>query len=207
MLQTEFYPAAEKESRRLFVMMHGLGDSAVGYRWVPTMFRLPWMNYLLVNAPDSYFGGFSWYDFAGDASPGILRSRKMLFELLDHFRGKGFPTEQTFVSGFSQGCLMTWEAGLHYPHRFAGLIGISGYAFQPEKIARDLSPVARDQKFLISHGTFDQLIPFDEVKKQVQFLKSLGLQIQWHEFAKAHAIAGAEEIDLIRRFIIDCFKA
>ena len=206
MLQTEFYPATEKESRRLLVMMHGLGDSAEGYRWVPTMFRLPWMNYLLVNAPDSYFGGFSWYDFAGDASPGILRSRKMLFELLDDFRGKGFPSEQTIVCGFSQGCLMTWEAGLHYSHRFAGLVGISGYAFQPEKVAQELSPVARDQKFLITHGTFDHLIPFDEVKKQIQSLKSLGLQIQWHEFAKAHTIAGDEEIDLIRRFIVDCFK-
>jgi phospholipase/carboxylesterase len=207
MLQTEFYPATDKDSRRLLVMMHGLGDSVAGYRWVPTAFQLPSLNYLLVNAPDSYFGGFSWYDFAGDATPGIVRSRKMLFQLLDHFREKGFPSEQTIVSGFSQGCLMTWEAGLHYPRRFAGLIGISGYAFQPEKIAEGLSPVAREQKFLITHGTHDQLIPFAEVKKQVQFLKGLGLQIQWHEFAKAHTIAGEEEIGVIRRFMLECFES
>jgi phospholipase/carboxylesterase len=199
MLQTEFHPASEKESRRLLVMMHGLGDSVAGYRWLPAALQLPWLNYLLVNAPDSYFGGFSWYDFAGDAAPGILRSRTQLFELLDHFCAKGYPTEQTIVGGFSQGCLMTWEAGFYYPHRFAGLIGISGYAEQPKEQA--LSPVARQQKFMITHGTLDQLIPFAEVKKQVESLQRLGFQIQWQEFEKAHTIAGEEEIDLIRNFI------
>jgi predicted esterase len=203
MLKTEFYEAAEKNSRHLLVMMHGLGDSTEGYRWVPSMMRLPWLNYLLVNAPDPYFGGWSWYDFAGDAAPGILRSRKMLFELLDHFRDKGFPTGQTIVSGFSQGCLMTWEAGLYYPHRFAGLVGISGYAFQAEHHAGWLSPVAKEQRFLMTHGRFDQLVPFAEVKKQVEELKSLGLQIEWREFDKAHTIDN-EEVDVIREFIRKC---
>ena len=203
-LKTEFYPAAQTDSRRLFVVMHGLGDSVAGYRWVPVMMRLPWLNYLLVNAPDPYFGGFSWYDFAGDAAPGIARSRKMLFELLDQHRAKGFPTEQTIVSGFSQGCLMTWEAGLKYPHRFAGLVGISGYVFQHDKL--ELSPVAKEQRFLITHGRFDQLIPFADVKEQIQFMRRLGLQIEWREFDKAHTIAGEEELSVIRQFIENCYS-
>jgi len=204
MLKTEFYQADQKDSRNLLLVMHGLGDSIEGYRWVPAMMRLPWLNYMLVNAPDSYFGGYSWYDFAGDAGPGIARSRKMLFELLDLLRDKGFPSEQTIVSGFSQGCLMTWEAGLCYPHRFAGLVGISGYVFQHDQAEKRMSPLAREQKFLITHGNFDQLVPFEDVRKQVQFMKRLGLQIEWREFQKAHTIAGDEEIDVIREFICKC---
>ena len=204
MLKTEFYQADQKDSRNLLLVMHGLGDSIEGYRWVPAMMRLPWLNYMLVNAPDSYFGGYSWYDFAGDAGPGIARSRKMLFELLDLLHEKGFPSEQTIVSGFSQGCLMTWEAGLCYPHRFAGLVGISGYVFQHDQAEKRMSPLAREQKFLITHGNFDQLVPFEDVRKQVQFMKRLGLQIEWREFQKAHTIAGDEEIDVIREFICKC---
>ena len=60
-----------------------------------------------------------------DSTPGIARSRKLLFELLDQKRAEGFPTEETTFGGFSQGCLMTWEVGLTYPHLFAGLLGIS----------------------------------------------------------------------------------
>src|SRR4030095_16421018 len=139
------------------------GDSMAGYAWLPQMLNLPWLNYLLVNAPDSYYGGFSWYDFAGETASGILRSRKLLFELLDRQRAEGWATEQTMVFGFSQGCLMTWELGLHYPYRFAGLIGISGYAHEPETVFDQLSPIAKQQRFLITHGTMDNLIPFADV--------------------------------------------
>ena len=202
MLHTEFWQASEKNSRSLMIVLHGLGDSIAGYRWLPPALDLPWMNYLLVNAPDPYFVGFSWYQFAGDASPGILRSRALLFELLDHQKKQGWPPEQTIVFGFSQGCLMMWEAGLRYPHLFAGLIGISGYAHDPEQAVKELSPVAWQQRFLITHGTLDNLIPFAEVREQINILKAASLHIEWHEFVKAHTIAGEEELAVIRDFVL-----
>jgi phospholipase/carboxylesterase len=201
MLNSEFIPAQDQKSRRLLIMLHGLGDSTAGYRWVPSLLKLPWMNYLLVNAPDPYFGGYSWYDFAGDPHPGIERSRKMLFELLDQKRADGFPTEQTVLGGFSQGCLMTWETGLTYPHLFAGLVGISGYIQDEAKLLKQLSPVAKQQRLLVTHGYQDQIIPFPAVREQVQRMRLAGLNVQWHEFVKAHTIAGDEELDVIRKFI------
>src|SRR5262245_6399177 len=159
------------------IVLHGLGDSMAGYMWLPQILNLPWLNYLLVNAPDSYYGGFSWYDFAGEPGPGIIRSRKLLTELAEKQREAGWPKEQTTVFGFSQGCLMTWELGLHYPHLFAGLVGVSGYAHEPEGVIDQLSPVARQQRFLVTHGTLDNLIPFAQVQTQVQALKKAGLQV------------------------------
>ncbi|MEO7678081.1 MAG: serine esterase [Verrucomicrobiota bacterium] len=206
MLETDFFPAQQKESHRLLILLHGLGDSMEGYRWAPDAMRLPWLNYLFVNAPDTYFSGFSWYDFAGNPTPGIQRSRKMLVELLDGMRRKNFPTNQTIVFGFSQGCLMTLDVGLRYPHLFAGLIGVSGYAHEPEQLLRELSPVAKQQRILITHGTQDTLVPFADVKKQVKLLQAGGLKIDWREFHKAHTIAGEAEFSAIRGFIESCFK-
>jgi phospholipase/carboxylesterase len=206
MLRTEFHPAKEKNSQRLMIVLHGLGDSSAGYQWLPPALDLPWMNYLLVNAPDPYFGGFSWYQFAADTSPGILRSRALLFELLDAQRKQGWPTEQTMMFGFSQGCLMTWEAGLRYPHLFAGLIGISGYVHEPEQAVQELSPIALQQRFLITHGTLDNLIPFAEVREQLNILKAAGLHIEWHEFVKDHTIAGEEELMVIREFVVGSYS-
>ena len=60
------------------VVLHGLGDSIEGYRWLPNALALPWMNFVLVNAPDPYFGGFSWYNIAGDPAPGVERSRRLV---------------------------------------------------------------------------------------------------------------------------------
>jgi len=201
MLQTDFVPAIAKGSRRLMVVLHGLGDSIEGYRWLPAALGLPWMNYLLVNAPDPYYGGYSWYDFAGDPGPGVKRSRKRLFELLDDQRARGFAMEETVMFGFSQGCRMTFEVGLNHPHRFNGLVGISGYVHEPGGALLEFSPVARQQRFLVTHGRLDPLIPFDGVREQIRLLQQSGIQIEWHEFEKEHTIAGEAELKVIRDFV------
>ncbi len=201
MLETELVSAREGDSRRLMVVLHGLGDRIEGYRWLPAALGLPWLNCLLVNAPDHYYGGYSWYDIASDPGPGVARSRKLLFELLDDQRTHGFPTEETMLFGFSQGCLMTMEIGLRYPHRLAGLIGISGYVHEPDRLIKELSPVARTQRFLVTHGTLDPLIPFPKVKEQMKRLQDEGIAIEWHEFSKEHTIAGERELKVIRDFV------
>jgi phospholipase/carboxylesterase len=201
MLHHELIPAADPRSRRLLIALHGLGDSIEGYRWMPEALGLPWMNYLLVNAPDDYFGGFSWYDFTGDAESGIRRSRTLLFDVLDAQRQAGFPTEQTILFGFSQGCLIIVDVGFRYPHRFAGLVGVSGYVHDPEQLLREQSPVAKSQTMLFTHGTLDPLIPIAPARKQVGLLRAAGLAIEWREFVKPHTIAGEEELSVIREFI------
>lgn len=201
MIDSLLVPAGEKDSRWTMVVLHGLGDSIAGYRWLPEAMGLPWLNYRLVNAPDHYFGGYSWYDYAGDAGPGIVRSREKLFEFLASLESEGIPADQTLLFGFSQGCLMTLEVGLRYPKVLAGCIGISGYAHEPERLIPELSPVARQQRFLITHGTRDPLIPFEPVRKQVMQFQAAGLSITWREFAKEHTIAGAEELDVLRNFV------
>jgi len=201
MLDHEFIPAREKNSRRLLIMLHGLGDSIEGYRWLPEALGLPWMNYLLVNAPDEYYGGYSWFDFGGDIVPGVVRSRKLLFELLDARRAAGFPTEQTTLGGFSQGCLMSIDVGFRYPHRFAGIVGVSGYVCQPEKLIEELSPVAFEQRLLVTHGTKDTMVRFADAREQINILKAAGLKIDFHEFLKGHTIAGEEELEVIRNFV------
>jgi phospholipase/carboxylesterase len=200
MLHHEFIPAAEKDSRCLMVMLHGLGDSIEGYRWLPEAMDLPRLNYLLVNAPDDYFGGYSWFDL-NDMVPGIQRSRKLLFDLLDDSRAKDFPAEQITIGGFSQGCLMAIEAGLRYPHRFAGVVGISGWVFEVEKFPKELSPVARQQRILMTHGITDPLVPIDKVRPQIPLLKVAGVKVEWREFAKDHTIAGEQELSVIREFV------
>ncbi len=207
MLDAELIEGRRDAGPRLMIVLHGLGDSMDGYRWLPEALQLPWMNYLLVNAPDSYYGGFSWYDLYNDAGPGIERSRALLFELLDGAREKQFPTDKTMILGFSQGCLMSLEIGARYPHRLAGIVGISGYANEPAKLAQEFSPQAREQRFLVTHGTQDPLIPIGQVRPQIELLTRAGLKIQWHEFVKAHTIAGEQELAVIRDFVQECYVA
>jgi len=196
----ELIPATEADSKWLMVVLHGLGDSMEGFRWLPSALDNPRLNTLLVNAPDGYLGGFSWYDIAAPAA-GVERSRGLLFDLLDRQRADGFAPEQTFLFGFSQGCLMTVEIGLRYPHRLAGLIGISGYAHEPGNLVDEQSPVAAEQSFLITHGTADPLLPLAQTRAQMEQLQAGGIRMQWEVFEKAHTIQGEAEVAVIQKFV------
>jgi phospholipase/carboxylesterase len=96
---------------------------------------------------------------------------------------------------------MTIEVGLRYPHRFAGLVGVSGYTHNPERLLREKSPAAEEQRLLLTHGLHDPLIPIAPVREQVRVLREAGLHIEWSEFAKDHTIAGEAEMEVIRDFV------
>lgn len=201
MLHYEEIKATEADARHLMIVLHGLGDSLEGYRFLPSMLNCPWLNYALVNAPDPYFGGFSWYDIPGDAHPGVVRSRGLLFELLDHFRNEGYRPENIYLLGFSQGCLMTWESGMRYTHELAACVGISGAIHQVDNLIAEAAPVALKQHFLITHGHLDPIIPLAPVKEDVDKVIKEGLDVEWRDFMKEHTIAGGEELDVIRQFV------
>lgn len=200
MLHSQLIPAANPDSKKLMLVLHGLGDSLEGYRFLPDVLQLPDLNFLLVNAPDHYFGGFSWYDYQGEEKAGVDRSREMLFELLDQQRDQGFSSADTLMFGFSQGCLMTLEVGCRYPHKLAGCVGVSGYSHDPDKLLANLSAVAKEQKFLLTHGTDDPVVPFQRTEQQVERFRTSGLDMAWHAFPKVHTII-EEEIRTIRAFV------
>lgn len=183
------------------VVLHGLGDSMEGWRFFPEDLELPWLSTLLVNAPDPYYDGYAWYDYFGNQSVGIERSRAELTQLLASLPSQGFRLDQTVLLGFSQGCVMTLDTGLRFGERLAGLVGISGYVFEIEKLLAGLSPVASSQRVLVTHGTKDPLLPIAVSREQVARLKSHGLNVEWREFHKAHALEVPGELNVLREFL------
>jgi|YelNatPaOPRAMG01_1025707.scaffolds.fasta_scaffold08335_4 phospholipase/carboxylesterase len=202
-LNTEFIPARGKDVKGTVIALHGLGDCKESYRWLPDAIGLPSLNYILVDAPDRYFDGYSWFniDDALEDPVTIARSRELLFKFLDELNNNGFPTERIVLFGFSQGCLMSWEVGIRYPKTLAGIIGVSGWASMKSGTLDCVNKVSLTQRFLITHGIYDPLLPVEKVRRQIQELKQKGLKIEYHELPKDHTILGEVEIPLYRSFI------
>jgi phospholipase/carboxylesterase len=175
------------------------------------------MNYLLVNAPDEYFSGRSWFGIRfpmdgridGTLPPvdggGIERSRRLLWELIDAERANGLKSEEIAVLGFSQGCLMTLEAGLRYRDPLAGLVGISGWVHEPERLIAEAPGHARSVPVLMTHGTVDPLLGIEHVRPQAKCVKDAGFDLSWQEFDKEHTVAGRAEVQFIARFLEQSF--
>jgi len=214
-LTTHFIPAAQAGSGPLLIILHGLGDSMDGWQWLAPELNLPWMNYLLVNAPKPYFDGFSWFDLSIPQMTGgrlsvnaddVVASRKQLHMLLDAQRGAGWSSKQTAILGFSQGCLMTLDAGLRYPHRLAALVGISGWMHDPARLLAEQGEAAKSVPVLVTHGTVDEVVPMALAEPGVRALQAGGLDVAWQEFEKAHTVAGRAEVGFIRRFLEASFS-
>jgi phospholipase/carboxylesterase len=181
---------------RIVIVLHGLGDSLNGYHFLPEALRIPELSYFLINAPDPYYGGYSWYDFMGDKEPGIVRSRGMLLGLLEELQDQGVLPADIYLFGFSQGCLMVVDAGLRCESALGGIVGVSGYAAFMHEYPAALAPAARSQKFLITHGRHDPMVPFEPARKQFQELRRLGIDLEFVAYEKDHTMLQEELADV-----------
>ena len=192
-----YIPARAPGAReRVVVVLHGLGDSLNGYQFLPDALRIPELSYLLVNAPDAYYGGYSWYDYMGDMQPGVVRSRDLLLSLLEELQAQDVRPDDIFLFGFSQGCLMVTDVALRAPVVLGGVVGVSGYVAFPEQYPDALSSVARDQKILITHGRLDPTVPFEPAARQFRQLSDLGLNLELIVYDKEHTML-MEELNTI----------
>ncbi|HZS47804.1 MAG TPA: alpha/beta hydrolase [Blastocatellia bacterium] len=144
--------------------------------------------------------GHAWYELGSDQPQTLRESRQQLTTLLNEVREKfQVPLDRTFLSGFSQGAVMTLEVGLRYPERLAGLIALSGYLPEPDVIIQE---AVRDPKrqILVAHGTSDDVVPVEAGRLVNRELVELGYKVAYREFPVGHSI-DFDEMAFIRDWI------
>ena len=198
-LDNVFIPS-QTPSKQLMIVLHGRGDSSQGFLNLPNFIRIESMNYLLLDAPFEYFGGCSWYQLPPDQLPGIEYSSKLLTETLDAVFGEDFNADESFLFGFSQGSLLTFEFGARYKKALAGYICISGYIYDVAKLLEELNQNATASPWLCTHGRFDNVLPYETSKKQVEQLQESGWEIEFMSYDKEHTL-DRDELGMISEWI------
>ena len=204
---SNIWQPAPVASKNLVVVLHGRGDSAHGFTWLQKELGIDSFNFLLLNAPNSYYTGFSWYDLPPRQHSGIIASRELLEAVFRELPKNGYPPERTFLFGFSQGCLMTLEFGARFSHRLAGYVGISGYCHDPDALLKEMNPEVNQGDWLITHGTEDELLPVERTRGQIQKLITAGFAIDYREYVKSHTIDPERELHDIREWMKDRIPA
>lgn len=204
MIQTDhfrhkFIPA-KKKSNFLMIVLHGRGDSIKPFYSFDDELNIPEMNYLLLNAPRKFLDGFTWYGEPPYQKNGVLRIREKLFDLLNDLEIQGWRSENIFLFGFSQGCLISADIALNYPKKLAGVVGISGYFNFYPRWRNNLSFEAMKTPWMLTHGHQDDILPLGETKYGVDKLKGAGLDIDWIEMEKEHSLE-EEEYPIIRQWV------
>ncbi len=197
-LKNKIIPA-EIPSNKLMIVMHGRGGKAEDFTWIANRFDFEDMHYLFLDAPNVYNDGYSWY---GDAPhlKGIRKSSNLLKQTFDILFKKDFDVRQSFLFGFSQGSLLTFEVGARYKERLAGYISISGHINNPALLLQEMNPKLKSANWLCTHGIEDEALDFRTAKFQVSYLQKYGFDITFKSIKKAHII-DEKEIEMIRAWI------
>ncbi len=187
-------------SKKLMIILHGRGDSSRGFTFLPPYLNMDDMNYLLLDAPYYYYGGFSWYDLPPKQLEGIAYSSAILADTLDTLFEEEFNADESFLFGFSQGALLTFEFGARYEKILAGYIAVSGYIYDANNLLEEMNQELKSSNWLCTHGTYDGVLPFNTSKEQVETLQNGGFDITFKSYDKDHNVA-EDELMMIKEWI------
>lgn len=195
-------PRVPVEQQKLMIVLHGRGDSLHSFLDISAELRLPQMNYLLLNAPRRFAGGYSWYGQEPRHEPGIRKARARLFALIDELLDAGWDARDLYFLGHSQGALMVCDLLMHHPATFGGVVGVSGYVHFPRgwKIRSRRSAASRTP-WLMTYGTRDRVIPAAEIREDLEQLWQVGLPVVAQAFKKGHDFDFHEEVPFMRRWL------
>jgi phospholipase/carboxylesterase len=192
-------PAA-KPSDKLMIVLHGRGDSLKPFLKINEELEVKNINFLLLNAPKKFQKGFSWYGEPPYLSHGVQSIRAKLLLLLEQLEEQGWKSENIFIFGFSQGCLVGADLALHYPKKLAGVIGVSGYFNFFSRWKNQLNSKNKNTPWLFTHGTKDKILPIETTRFGVRKLQSAGLNVNWIELNKRHTFE-QQEMPLIKKWL------
>jgi phospholipase/carboxylesterase len=209
----ELHPAGEAAAS--VIILHGLG--ADGTDFLPMCDQIDLsaigpVRWLLPRAPVrpvTINGGYemrAWYDILGtqldrrEDEAGLRESMHEVHALIARERARGVPARRIVLGGFSQGCAMTLLAGLRYPERLGGLLGMSGYLPLAASTASERHAANADVPVFLAHGERDAVIALDRAVASRDALAQLGYRVDWHTYPMEHSVC-MEEVQAISAWL------
>jgi len=205
----------EAAAQASVVWLHGLG--ADGWDFVPVVdalglpdslpvrFTFPHAAYRPVTVNAGYVMR-AWYDIKsftpeGRADrEGLDESVRRVRTYLEAEVARGVPAERIVLAGFSQGGAVALSAGLRFPQRLAGVMGLSTYLPFPARLASEKSAANAAVPILLCHGRLDPVVPIAMGIEARETLVAEGHAVEWHEYRMQHEVC-MDEIAVIARWL------
>jgi phospholipase/carboxylesterase len=190
----------------LLILLHGVGSNEKDLfslaDHLPARFLIISVRAPFANNADS----FRWFQFSLHGSKRsmdskeIEQSRTMLVNFISTLRRKHYFNEkEVYLCGFSQGAIMSYSVALSRPDLVKGVIALSGRLL-PDTKKNTQKDKSSGVKFLIIHGSEDQVIEVSYAKEALTFLKQNNIQCQYHELKIGHTITN-EVLHVVNKWL------
>jgi phospholipase/carboxylesterase len=196
------------------LLLHGLGADGHDLEGILPHLQRPaearW-RFVFPHAPKrpvTINGGMTmraWYDIDPGAgfdsgSADIRASAAQAAALIAREETRGIKPGRIIIGGFSQGGVIALEAGLGYPRRLAGIVGLSTYLHDHARVTERLSLANAEVRVFMAHGLMDPMIPIQRAATGRSTLTDLGYPLTWHEYPMGHEIC-LEELQALAAWL------
>lgn len=204
------------EPKATIVILHGLGADGTDFLSFADEMKLAavgpvrWVFPRAPERPVTINGGHrmrAWYDILGadlvkrEDEAGLRESFAQVHALLDREVQRGMPAHRIVLGGFSQGCAVTLGAGLRYPQRLAGLVGMSGYLPLADTTAAERKDANALTPVFLAHGRSDGVVALARGTAGRDLMQQQGQPLEWHDYPMQHSVC-MEEVQDLQRWLL-----
>lgn len=193
------------------IWLHGLG--ADGHDFEPIVPELVRpgeraLRFVFPHAPIrpvTLNGGFAmraWYDIVSlerrgpEDETGIRASQALIEGLIRRENERGIPSERIVLAGFSQGGALALVTGTRYPHKLAGIMGLSCYLLLAERFKSERASANEATPIFLAHGLQDPIVAPVLGEHARAWLESAGYPVEWHTYPMPHSVSPQEVADI-----------
>jgi phospholipase/carboxylesterase len=193
------------------IWLHGLGADGHDFEpIVPELIRPDErsLRFVFPHAPVrpvTLNGGYpmrAWYDIAAldrktaEDEAGIRASQQAITVLIRRENERGIPTGNIVLAGFSQGGAMALFAGVRYPEKLAGMMGLSCYLLLGARLETERAAANQATPVFMAHGTQDPVVAPMLGEEASRRLQAAGYAVEWHTYSMPHSVSPQEVADI-----------
>ncbi|MDO7084680.1 carboxylesterase [Pseudocolwellia sp. AS88] len=205
----------QSTAKACVIWLHGLGDSGAGFAPIVPALKLPSdhnIRFIFPHAPDravTINQGYvmkAWYDIKSmdlhnrADMAGVLESEASIHQLIEEQIHSGIPAEKIILAGFSQGGVVSLFTGLRFPQKLAGIMALSCYLPNADKLPENLNEANKTTSILQNHGEQDEVVLMSAGKMANKLLVEQNYNVEWKTYNMPHSVL-PEQIDDISLWI------
>jgi predicted esterase len=196
------------EAAGVLVLLHGRGGSAQD--------MLALAKDIFPQEPGEGRGRFAWFvpEAAGRQwypyslleklernRPALNSALGLVKRVLAKAEAAGVAPERTVLLGFSQGAGVALEFAVRHPHRYGGIIALSGGLLGAEGTPRDYEGSLEGTPVFLGAGDIDPHLPRRRVTETAEVLERLGAVVTRRTYAGLGHAIDPEEIGVAREMM------
>ena len=180
-------PEKNVDIHNAIVLLHGYGGDGKDISMLPLNWKRHLPNTIFI-CPNGHEpcpinpSGYQWFDLSKDDPDYILeesfKAEKKLNKFLDEVKNEyKIDNEKIYLSGFSQGCMMSINIGLTSEKKFNCIIGFSGKIINLNNLKRRKK---NHTDILLIHGDKDDIVAPSHLLEAKDFFLRENVNIETH---------------------------